>query len=1127
MEPGTQRFSFEALLENSHEMIVLIDKDSNAIYISPSVYHQMGWEFAETIGTKTVSYLHPEDAKIQAETLRNCLQNPGVPFKHRVRIRKSDGVYFWAESTFTNFLDRAGVNGIVINFRNIDEEKRAYDQLIYSEDKYRLLSEIISDFAYGLTLEPGKKPEVEFLTPSYYEFIGYTVEEINAMGGVISLVHPEDVDVAKKHTAKLLSGISDTAEYRIRNAKGEYIWLSDHCRSEIDPQTGHVNRIIGICKNITIRKTAEMRLYKVLEENRTMISALNQIPSLVYIKDREHKYIQFNQSLLNFFDKKSEEIYMKSDYELFDAKEAQAHQKADNSVFETGKVITREFEHIDQNGNKRIYYTTKSPLFNDKNEVWAVCGVSTDVTEIHTIQKELEASEARFREMAEHAPGAIILLELHSDTNLRFKYVSASCERLIGYTYEDVKNFNPAELTHPEDMPELGEKLIHMLSNPGSVFTARYRFKHKNGSYRIVESTFNNLIHDPNVQGVYVNFYDVTDRVQSEQQIHTLTEAIEQSSFSIAISDMHGIITYTNRNLSKSIGKSPNEIIGQHIKTIKPNLFDQGFDENQWQYVSSGNIWTSIIHQALETGDIKWESVRISPIMDERKQVLNIVFTCEDISLRKQLENELTLSEDKFSKAFMLSPNLMAITNLKTGKFIDVNESFLKTLGYTRDEIIGSSAEALNLFALPEQRNKAKEILLRDGVLDNFEVLVNAKDGHKHVGLFEGTIFKTAESHFLLTIMNDITLQKEVIDSLKESEYMLAESQRVGQIGSYSANLSKDYWKSSNALEHIFGISIDYPKNIQTWINLIHPEDLETMQTYLLNDVIGNKRNFDKVYRVVRADSNEVRWVHGLGEVKEDAQTGDIIMIGTIQDITQRKMMELEEEKNYEELKRRNQELEQFSYIISHHLRAPLTNILGVSEIIASTNTHDNELSSLNKALSISAMKLDQVVSDLNQILYIRESNRSESVIINLKQLVDSTRNRIDSEMNTKDVQYHLDLQVQEIKGVLGYMQSIVYNLFINSIKYKRDMMDCEIYISSSQQKDAVLISIRDNGSGIDLQRRGNEIFGLYKRFHHHVEGKGMGLFLVKTQVEAMGGSIDVKSELNIGTEFIIRLPIF
>ncbi len=141
-------------------------------------------------------------------------------------------------------------------------------------------------------------------------------------------------------------------------------------------------------------------------------------------------------------------------------------------------------------------------------------------------------------------------------------------------------------------------------------------------------------------------------------------------------------------------------------------------------------------------------------------------------------------------------------------------------------------------------------------------------------------------------VVSDITERRQIQDKLQESEFFFKESQSAAHIGSYIADFVGDFWKSSEILDQIFGIDSSYTRNIQGWLDIIHPDDKEEMNQYLTEEVIEKHRPFDKEYRIVRKSNSEVRWVNGRGTVSFDADGNTVSMIGTIQDITERKRAE-------------------------------------------------------------------------------------------------------------------------------------------------------------------------------------------------------------------------------------------
>lgn len=225
------------------------------------------------------------------------------------------------------------------------------------------------------------------------------------------------------------------------------------------------------------------------------------------------------------------------------------------------------------------------------------------------------------------------------------------------------------------------------------------------------------------------------------------------------------------------------------------------------------------------------------------------------------------------------------------------------------------------------------------------------------------------------------------------------------------------------------------------------------------------------------------------------------------------------------ELIRQNNQLQQFSFITAHNLRAPVARLLGLIQVLDFTNTEDDKTRVLN-GIYKTGQDLDQIIRDLSLILDLRKGSTENFESVSIIQQIDRVKTLLRSEIEKNQTEILVDVLPTEcIYGLSAYLDSILYNLISNSIKYRSPDRNPIIQIKAERFNSKVNISFSDNGLGIDLNAHGNKVFGLYKRFHLHTEGKGIGLHLVKTQVEAMGGTITIKSELNLGTSFDIRLP--
>jgi Signal transduction histidine kinase len=171
---------------------------------------------------------------------------------------------------------------------------------------------------------------------------------------------------------------------------------------------------------------------------------------------------------------------------------------------------------------------------------------------------------------------------------------------------------------------------------------------------------------------------------------------------------------------------------------------------------------------------------------------------------------------------------------------------------------------------------------------------------------------------------------------------------------------------------------------------------------------------------------------------------------------------------------------------------------------------------------------LDTVIKDLTQIINVRNDLSKIKEPIDLIQVIEAEKFLLKDEIEKAGAEIHLSIRnANTLYCIKSYVQSILHNLLSNAIKYRSNKRKLIIYICAEQLSDFICLSVQDNGLGIDLSNTDlYKIFGLYQRMHDHVEGKGLGLYLVKTQVESFGGKIEVESELDVGTTFKVYLPV-
>lgn len=227
------------------------------------------------------------------------------------------------------------------------------------------------------------------------------------------------------------------------------------------------------------------------------------------------------------------------------------------------------------------------------------------------------------------------------------------------------------------------------------------------------------------------------------------------------------------------------------------------------------------------------------------------------------------------------------------------------------------------------------------------------------------------------------------------------------------------------------------------------------------------------------------------------------------------------------ELAKQNNQLEQFSYIIAHNLRGGVARILGLANLIKGKPFDPTQDQQVVDLIHASVLELDTTIYDLNGILEIKKGIHNSYEEINFSDCIAKIKNILHDKIKESNATIQADfLDAPTCYAVPSYIESILYNLTSNGIKYRSANRPPAITLKTARENNQLMLTVSDNGMGMDLNNLKEKVFTLYQRFHHHVEGKGLGLFLVKTQVEALNGTIEINSKVNEGTTFIIILPL-
>ncbi|MGC4041556.1 MAG: PAS domain S-box protein [Flavobacterium sp.] len=240
-------------------------------------------------------------------------------------------------------------------------------------------------------------------------------------------------------------------------------------------------------------------------------------------------------------------------------------------------------------------------------------------------------------------------------------------------------------------------------------------------------------------------------------------------------------------------------------------------------------------------------------------------------------------------------------------------------------------------------------------------------------------------------------------------------------------------------------------------------------------------------------------------------------------DVTEEKEQEKEREQLIRELTQNNKDLKQFSYITSHNLRAPLSNLTGLLNLIEDIHIEDPELKEIITGFQKSTHLLNETINDLVKVIIIKDNPSIQKEKVSIREVFENVFNQLSFLISVHKPILKIDLEDVSILEInKSYLESIFLNLLTNAIKYRAPIRQLKVTISTKVEDDNLIITFKDNGIGIDLDKNKDKIFGLYQRFHNYPDSKGLGLYLVKSQVESMNGTISVASTVGKGTTFTI-----
>jgi len=631
---------------------------------------------------------------------------------------------------------------------------------------------------------------------------------------------------------------------------------------------------------------------------------------------------------------------------------------------------------------------------------------------------------------------------------------------------------------------------------------------------------------------------DITERRKAEDQIRKLSQAVEQGSSSVVITDLNGDIEYANPKFTEVTGYALEEVLGQNPRVLKGGDQPKEFYANLWATITSGREWRGEFRNRKKNGELYWESASISPIRDAKGEITHYVAIKDDITERRRIEQEVAEQKQLLENTleslthpfYVIDAEdfTIKVANSAARRLGKGGESTCHALTHRRDKPC-DSAEHPCPMALVKQTG-------RPTVVEHIHFDEN--DEPRFVEVHGYPVFDEDGSIVqMIEYSLDITKRKEFEEQLRQSEERIR-SMVSNMPGVVYRCLLDDDWTMLFISDEIRNLSGYPPEDflgenpVRTFASIMHPDDVGPIALNAARAVEA-RQPYNNEYRVIDRDG-ETHWVFAKGQATYDEDGTPLHLDGTIFDVSDKKEMQFELEDAKEAAESANRAKSAFLANMSHELRTPMNAIIGYSEMLAEEAEDDGldamipDLEKINTA-GKHLLALINDILDLSKIeagrvdLYLERfelAQMLDEAVATVTPLVAKNGNRMVTEF---------DDNLGQVRADLTKLRQALFNLLSNAAKFTKDGA---VTLAARRERrddgDWIRLSVTDTGIGIPADKL-EHVFEEFSQADssttRNFGGTGLGLPISRRFCQMMGGDITVNSELGQGSSFTIELP--
>jgi len=589
----------------------------------------------EILGHSTLEFIHPDDRQRVRQRIEKSLSTGTVAPKTEERFLLPDNRIVYAEVTGLP-ITYQGRPAMQVIIRDITEQKRVSAAIQLQEKQQALILHSLPVILYRVGLT--EQLPTTWISDQVMDITGFSPRAFTDDPLFWeSRLHPEEREEIIKKYKTLLTNHSVTIEYRFCCANGFYRWFTDHLIVILDDGGTPVDTA-GIWIDISKNKQTEFALK---EQERKYRLLAEYSADVIWIMNTDKKFTYVSPSVEKLRGYTPEEV-MQQPWEAVLTPESRLVAEAEMELVlsKIGQLTHKlnpkpvELEQPCKDGSTVWTEAVVQPMFGDKDQILGFVGVTRNISERKLAQEALLQAERRSSGLIEHASDGIVMISLDG----RFSYISPPAFKIFGYSPGDIDLKNPEELTHPEDRPMVIETLNSLIQDPLLVPTIRYRFLHKDGNWRWIESTFSNLLNVAGIEALVINFHDITYSKEAEEELLRAKMKAEESD---------RLKSAFLANMSHEIRTPMNTIIGFASLLADGELSDE--ERNRFSEIiqSRSEDLLHLINDILDISRIESGNVTV---LKERVSLNAIIDEMESVfgeKLRRTKKTHLILSTEK------------------------------------------------------------------------------------------------------------------------------------------------------------------------------------------------------------------------------------------------------------------------------------------------------------------------------------------------------------------------------------------------------------------------------------------------------------------------------------------------